>query len=97
MDINLSTVSKQAESILKLAIFEELTSSMTINCLSGFIDEYSQILSSGESINEISTTLASKIICYFSLTTIESALLTSDGTRLMLSDLLQKIKEEKAK
>lgn len=44
-NINFSTVSKQVENIVRLAIFEELTSSMTIGCLSDFLREYSCLLS----------------------------------------------------
>lgn len=95
-NINFSTVSKQVENIVRLAIFEELTSSMTIGCLSDFLREYSGLLSACESIAEVSKALACKAVCYFSLTTLESALLSSDGTRLMLSDLLVKIKESQA-
>lgn len=91
---NFSTVLKQAESVLTCAIFEELTSNMTIGCLSDFLREYSCLLSACESITEVSKALARKAVCYFSLATLESALRTSDGTRLMLSDLLVKIKEE---
>lgn len=93
---NFSTVLKQVENALACAIFEELTSSMTISCLSNFIDDYSRLLLSGESINEVSKALASKAVCYFSLVNLEIALRTSDGIRIMLSSLLVKIKESKA-
>lgn len=92
----LAKLTKQAENLVRLEIFDELTSSMNIRCLSDFLDEYSRLLLYSESLEEISKVLASKAISYFNLSTLEVAIRTSKGTRGLISAIMQKIKESKA-
>lgn len=92
----LAKLTKQAENLVRLEIFDELTSSMTIRCLSDFLDEYAQLLLCGESLEEISKVLASKAISYYTLDALEVAIRTSKGIRELIYAVIQKIKESKA-